>query len=238
MEDHSHAAASPGNVPGSPKKDLTGKRFGKLSVLQKTDKRKNGSVLWLCRCACGSLCEKPTNELNSGFAVSCGCSRRSHVQPGAQFGRLTAVEPTQERRANSVVWKCLCACGSTVFVRATLLASGHTTSCGCAKRDLDEGRNFHDRLTFTDGTCLEFARDIGKSRISDSPDTGVRGVVLHRGKYEAHITFRGKRQYLGRYSLLADAVSARKAAETRIAEYLEQYLPEKEEDDHNAGHEM
>ena len=26
--------------------DLTGKRFGKLSVLHKTDRKKNGSILW------------------------------------------------------------------------------------------------------------------------------------------------------------------------------------------------
>lgn len=205
--------------------DLSGKRFGKLVVLEKSENRKRGSCLWLCQCDCGTLCEKPTGELNSGCAKSCGCSwRQPAVQEGTRYGRLTAVRQTEQRDSRSVVWECLCDCGSIVNVRATMLASGHTTSCGCAKRDLDDARDFKNILTYTDNTCIEFAKDISKPRSSTSPDTGVRGVILKDGKYQAHIYFRRKRYYLGRYSQLDDAIEARRKAEARVEEYVDEYL--------------
>lgn len=207
------------------KQDLTGKRFGKLTVLCKTDTRRRGASLWRCQCDCGNICEKPTSELNAGFATSCGCGwRPSTVKEGQKYGRLTAIRATEQRRGKSVVWECLCDCGNTVLAQATLLASGHTTSCGCVKRELDEQKDFKKILTYTDDTCIEFAKNIGKPRANTSSDTGVRGVVLKNGKYQAQIKFRKKRYYLGRYSRLEDAVEARRRAEIRVEEYVEEYL--------------
>ena len=34
--------------------DLTGQRFGKLTVLKKAPSR-NGKVYWLCQCDCGNI---------------------------------------------------------------------------------------------------------------------------------------------------------------------------------------
>ena len=36
--------------------DLTGQRFGKLTVIEKSG-TKNGSVLWKCECDCGNYTE-------------------------------------------------------------------------------------------------------------------------------------------------------------------------------------
>lgn len=55
------------------KKDLTGKRFGKLIVLYDTDKRINGHVLWHCRCDCGNYKDVLSRELINGDTNSCGC---------------------------------------------------------------------------------------------------------------------------------------------------------------------
>lgn len=53
--------------------DLTGKRFGKLIVLERSF-TKNGRVYWKCQCDCGST---PVNvegaSLKSGYTNSCGC---------------------------------------------------------------------------------------------------------------------------------------------------------------------
>lgn len=205
--------------------NLIGKRFGKLVVLEKSENRRRGHTLWICQCDCGNTCEKPTGELNGGTATSCGCSwRQPAVHEGDRFGRLTAIRPTEQRSAKAVIWECLCDCGETVFVRTTSLTSGHTISCGCVKRELDEEKDFREILTYTDNTCIEFAKDISKPRSTTSPDTGVRGVVLKDGKYQAHIFFRKKRYYLGRYSRLEDAVEIRRKAEARVAEYVEAYL--------------
>ena len=172
------------------RQDLTGKRFGKLIVLEKTDKKKSRATVWKCQCDCGNLCEKSVSELNSGFATSCGCKwRQPAIHEGDRFGKLTAIRPTEKRSARSVVWECQCDCGNIQEVRATMLTSGHTTSCGCVKKAIDEKRDFKEVLTYVNGTCIEFARDIGKKRSTTSPDTGVRGVILKNGKFQAHIYF-------------------------------------------------
>lgn len=58
--------------------DLTGHRFGRLVVIREAG-RKNGHVLWLCRCLgkngddCGNEVTATTNDLNGGHTKSCGC---------------------------------------------------------------------------------------------------------------------------------------------------------------------
>lgn len=58
------------------KRELTGKRYGKLTVLNKTDKRKNGCIIWHCRCDCGNEIELSSRKLKSGVTNSCGCEAR------------------------------------------------------------------------------------------------------------------------------------------------------------------
>lgn len=55
--------------------DLTGKRFGMLTVLERADKTKSGTK-WLCRCDCGQTCCVLPNNLRGGRQKSCGCLRR------------------------------------------------------------------------------------------------------------------------------------------------------------------
>ena len=56
------------------KLDITGRRYGKLTVICPTDKRNpRGSVIWKCRCDCGNETEASVAELNSGKCKSCGC---------------------------------------------------------------------------------------------------------------------------------------------------------------------
>lgn len=54
---------------------------------------------------------------------------------GLRFGRLIAIEPTDKRQRNSVVWRCQCDCGEIAEVNVTSLKSGGTRSCGCLKRE-------------------------------------------------------------------------------------------------------
>lgn len=209
---------------GRVKTDLTGKRFGKLTVLERTEQKnpKNRSFLWKCRCDCGNICLKPTNELNSGFAKSCGCTwRASTIQAGRRYGRLTAIEPTEKRNNKAIVWICRCDCGNSIEVRATLLQSGQVASCGCMKAEADKGK-FLKNLTYTDDTCIEFLEKISVPTRASS--TGIRGVTQKKdGRYQAALTFRKKRYYLGTYKTIEEAVRARKQGETMVEDYLEDY---------------
>jgi hypothetical protein len=51
------------------------------------------------------------------------------------FGRLIVVERGPNSKAGSTRWRCRCECGGEALVEGTDLRRGHTTSCGCRKRE-------------------------------------------------------------------------------------------------------
>ena len=54
-------------------KDVTGKKFGRLTVLRRSSKNSTGNYRWWCRCECGRLTRVVGGSLMSGHTVSCGC---------------------------------------------------------------------------------------------------------------------------------------------------------------------
>lgn len=62
-------------------KDLTGQRFGRLTVLYESPERLGGFACWVCKCDCGNI-TKPirSNNLKSGTTKSCGCLSRETTQ--------------------------------------------------------------------------------------------------------------------------------------------------------------
>ena len=60
-------------------KNLTGQRFGKLTVIERADDYidKNGEkhVCWKCKCLCGNECIVKGHDLRNGHTKSCGCAQ-------------------------------------------------------------------------------------------------------------------------------------------------------------------
>ena len=57
--------------------DLTGRRFGRLTVLRPAeDQRFWGDPLWVCACDCGGTKTARRSSLTRGDALSCGCLQR------------------------------------------------------------------------------------------------------------------------------------------------------------------
>ena len=117
--------------------DLTGQRFGKLVVLQKSAKKTASyGCVWLCQCDCGKQVFANTSALNSGTKKSCGCLRtevnHSRVADltGRRFGRLVAVEKVNGPN-NRTMWHCKCDCGGETYSKPSDLTHGRTKSCGC-----------------------------------------------------------------------------------------------------------
>ena len=77
------------------KLDLTGRRFGKLTVLAPA-KNVGKRTAWLCKCDCGQETVALTVRLKDGHRTSCGCDKAPvDSSPGAR-GRasLTYVDGT------------------------------------------------------------------------------------------------------------------------------------------------
>ena len=73
--------------------DLTGKVFGKLTVIRLSDRRgprgERTTPLWECRCECGAITYKSTDTLrNSGLSMCAECAKKyamSKAREGAGF---------------------------------------------------------------------------------------------------------------------------------------------------------
>jgi len=101
---------------------------------------------------------------------------------GVRFGRLLALSDSGKRcSARRVIWKCLCDCGNTVYVRSHDLRSGHTKSCGCYKRDvLAEVLWKGGRYITEDGYV--------RIRMPDHPNVHKNGYIAeHRLIMEEHL---------------------------------------------------
>lgn len=113
--------------------DLAGRRFGCLTVLEKTSS-KNKHTMWLCRCDCGTEKAVNADNLVRGLTRSCGCAAQKRPDiTGQRFGRLVALERVNSKGASR--WRCRCDCGAETTVLAASLRNGSTTSCGCRQRD-------------------------------------------------------------------------------------------------------
>lgn len=59
--------------------ELTGKKFGRWTVIKRVQSRCHKSY-WLCQCECGVEREVIGKSLSSGKSRSCGCARREKLR--------------------------------------------------------------------------------------------------------------------------------------------------------------
>lgn len=89
------------------RKDLTGQRYGNLTVIRPTDRRDHKHIVWECRCDCGNTEYVQTQYLNDGTTRSCkSCQKRNRPKrdiTGQKFGHLTPLYPTDKRDRNQSV---------------------------------------------------------------------------------------------------------------------------------------
>ena len=123
------------------KLELSGKRFGRLTVIRENGK-KNGRTAWLCKCDCGNYTTVQGSLLNTGKVISCGCFRKEQLKKAQRkdfdkdllnkkIGKLTIVE-----YLGNDLWKCKCECGNyTTKKRSYLLEHKNDKyySCGCSR---------------------------------------------------------------------------------------------------------
>lgn len=123
--------------------DLTGLKIGYLTVLEKTDERKNEEVIWLCKCDCGNYTKVRGRNLREKKTQSCGCLKKEtarkmgkqnfHDLTNQRFGYLTAIEKINRKQGSNYIWKCRCDCGNIHFVPGGDLVSNKIKSCGCKR---------------------------------------------------------------------------------------------------------
>lgn len=66
--------------------DLAGKKFNRLTVLQRVENRKK-TVMWLCKCDCGNETIVDGFSINHGKTKSCGCLQSEKAKENAKHGK-------------------------------------------------------------------------------------------------------------------------------------------------------
>lgn len=78
-------------------RNLAGRRFGRLEVLQLTAERRRESAVWLCRCDCGREHRIAASQLTGGRRLPvCDCaipdvSAPPSIRDSEVFGRIDAL---------------------------------------------------------------------------------------------------------------------------------------------------
>lgn len=59
-------------------KDITGQKFGRLTVIKISHKNKQRKYKWLCKCECGNFLKVWGGNLKNGHTKSCGCLQQEN----------------------------------------------------------------------------------------------------------------------------------------------------------------
>ena len=126
-------------------KDITGQKFGKLSVLG-VDHVEGKVTYWKCKCDCGNETVVAGGAIKSGHTKSCGCAHKKALLKnlvGMRFGSLV-VESYARQEGKKHFWNCICDCGNKIEANGKVLRAGNRTSCGCARRKIKLTNRKHD----------------------------------------------------------------------------------------------
>ena len=127
--------------------DLTGQKFGTLTVIERDFKnQKGGHAYWRCLCLCGREVSVHGYSLRSGYTTSCGYAPGSNSPnkgddlTGQVFHYWTVIQKVENSADGHAQYLCRCKCGTEKVVISKTLLSGHSQSCGCYKKELTSER--------------------------------------------------------------------------------------------------
>lgn len=124
------------------RKNLTGKRFGRLTVVRSL----YGSKVE-CQCDCGNIVCASTTDVISGHTQSCGCLQKESASSTMtkDFSGLVSnygikfIGRHSQNKKGQWLWMCECGlCGNHFVALPAKIFNGHITSCGCRKQSSHE----------------------------------------------------------------------------------------------------
>jgi hypothetical protein len=133
-------------------RDITGVRFGKLTVLNAVSVPINDRKFrtkWNYICDCGKQKTVDGSSLTSGKTKTCNECLKPNISIGQQFGKFTVIKSIKvdEKKGSRTMWECRCECGNIRLVRGTILQKRVSHLCvKCLKSQDLTGRRFERLL--------------------------------------------------------------------------------------------
>lgn len=131
------------------KKDLTGKVFGRITVVNENKEEtfkqsvKSGNltgdrrIYWNCICNfCGHTSIRASNTFKNKDDVRCEYCRTVKDITGEKHGKLTAIKFVGKNHRHEALWECQCECGNKKILSSTLFHLVY--SCGCSRFSIGE----------------------------------------------------------------------------------------------------
>ena len=192
--------------------DLTGQKFGRLTVVKRAENSKTGNTQWLCLCDCGNYTVSTSSNLKRNHTKSCGCLNRE----------LTS---KRNKRYNT-------------YNLSGSYGIGYTSNGQEFYFDLEDYDKIKDYCWYID-SCTGYVRtrisegrqismhkllfpsskevDHKKENSRNDNTSGITGVywIKNRNKWRSEITYKNKVIHLGYFDKFEDAVKARKWAEEK-----------------------
>lgn len=235
--------------------DLTGQRFGRLTVLERSEDRiskaGNHATCWECICDCGKTVVVRSGDLKSGKTRSCGCLQKERAYE-------TKKKYNSFRVSGNIVYVKLLNSGHEMIVDKDIWFSEASKYCwdfhkksgyaystdengktikfhvwafpecpkGLVRDHIDGNRLNNTRMNIRFITQLHNMQNYGTNRRNKSGCKGV-GWMKSKGKWRATICANGRHIHLGLFSNIEDAITARKQAEIKyFGEYRRKQQPE------------
>ena len=116
--------------------DLTGQRFGMLTIISRADKPEH----WNAACDCGGIKTIRWSSLRKGVGLHCSNHPRAGLGRtlkilGKKFGRLTVIGYIGNDKKRGSIWTVRCDCGVIKNLVGSQFSAPdrHTQSCGCLR---------------------------------------------------------------------------------------------------------
>jgi hypothetical protein len=198
---------------GRPLIDVTGRRFGRLVVLELTERltAKRRRVVWLCQCDCGAKPLVSGSHLLSGKTKSCGCFRvdvrTTHGMTGTAIHSIWLAMLDRCRNPNHPEYRYYGGRGVKTCERWLIFANFYADV-----GDPPEGMTL-DRYPNRDGdyepTNWRWATYSQQVINTDRVDNAV-GVIRHGRGFRAIIERNGHRLRLGTFNTEEEAIAIRR----------------------------
>ena len=217
--------------------DLTGQKFGRLTVLELGIKPdvKSKEKFWLCKCECGNQTVVSGYQLRNGKTKSCGCITKERMRKIAQENpykkhgmssnkiyknyyamRGRCYNPNTEKyeiyggRGITICDEWLGEDGFLNFYNWAM-SNGYKEGLTIDRINVD-GNYEPSNCRWADASVQGFNR-----HVQSNNTTGCVGVSqLKNGRYRSYIKRNGKQIPLGVYDTFEEAVKARKQAELEV----------------------
>lgn len=224
--------------------DLTGYRFGRLTVIQREDDYCKGKIkkaMWKCLCDCGNEAIVRGESLKSGYTKSCGCYREERIIEGKRrknrVGKnvfvveddvvhVTLRDSKKEMICDLEDWGKLKKFTWNESIKGYAIAKKkikgkahiiffHRMAIGAKEGEIVDHIN-RNKLDNRRNNLRITSLSMNCFNRKTKNESGYAGVLkTYNDKWRAQITVNYKPIYLGTFEELDDAIEARKKAEIK-----------------------